>query len=563
MSPISPWRRRFTVNLDRTSLIGIAVCVFLYIGYENFLNTKYPSRYERQEVKEEIAKQSSSSVKTTLSKNAISYKSSTNKEERKDQVAPVKLLSEEALTLETDKTRFILDQRTGGFKNVELKDYLDENKENPISLLNDSLYITASTQSSFSYPETPFSAKKSENGSITFSKEENNWLIEQVIELDPSSPYGLKLSFSWTNLSEKQRNLTSSVFFAENVKFRKAVGSSFLPGMPTHKQSVASHINRSSEWNDIESFCAQTDGKPAIASHNSFVGFSGFDQHYFLKAFLPEAKQSNLLIQKLSFDKDVSCSLYLKHSLEQGGVKSGEKAHFNFKAWFGPKSQNLMSAYSGELKEAVDLGMFAQISHVFLKVLRYLHSLLGNWGLSIIVFTLLLKTLLYPLVRSSSKSMHKMKALQPAMNAIKEKYKNDPQRQQKETLQFMSKHKVNPLKGCLPILPQFPLFIACWRTLSSTVELRHAPFFGWISDLSSQDPYYITPLLLGACLFLQQKLTPTTGMDKTQEKMLLFMPIMFSLFMLTLPAGMVLYSLTNSVISIAQQQWLNRKLQTA
>jgi YidC/Oxa1 family membrane protein insertase len=127
----------------------------------------------------------------------------------------------------------------------------------------------------------------------------------------------------------------------------------------------------------------------------------------------------------------------------------------------------------------------------------------------------------------------------------------------------MSEHKVNPLKGCLPILPQFPLFIACWRTLSSSVELRHAPFFGWISDLSAEDPYFVTPILLGLLLFLQQKLTPTTGMDKTQEKMLLLMPVMFSLFMLTLPAGMVLYSLTNSVVSIAQQQWLNRKLAKA
>jgi len=127
----------------------------------------------------------------------------------------------------------------------------------------------------------------------------------------------------------------------------------------------------------------------------------------------------------------------------------------------------------------------------------------------------------------------------------------------------MSVNKVNPMKGCLPILPQIPVFFAFYRVLSTSIDLRHASFFGWIQDLSASDPYYITPIILGVAMILQQKLTPTTGMDKAQEKMMMIMPIVFSVMMLTLPAGMVLYMLTNTIVSISQQQWLNRKLANA
>jgi YidC/Oxa1 family membrane protein insertase len=127
-------------------------------------------------------------------------------------------------------------------------------------------------------------------------------------------------------------------------------------------------------------------------------------------------------------------------------------------------------------------------------------------------------------------------------------------------MKFMTANKVNPAKGCLPILPQIPVFVALYNVLNQSIELRLAPFMGWIQDLSAHDPYYVTPLLLGACMFLQQKLTPTTGMDKAQQRMLLMMPVIFTAMMISLPSGLVLYMLTNSIISIMQQQWLNKKL---
>ena len=541
------------MNLDRTSIIGIIICVLAYIGYEQFLNKKYPDRFEQENV---ILQEETVELQQEQKKTSQSHKTKNTKAKLTE--VSTKILSDEALTLENDKVRYVFDQYTGGFRVLELKDYLAEDKKNPINLVKESAYLIASSENEFSYPASPYKAKKVGQGTIVFERQEGDWLIEQTYSLDETSPYGANLSFTWTNQSSAQKRLESSVFFADKVNFKKSKTLGFLPGMPTQRQTVASYIDGSSDLSDIKSYCSKEENTPLLNHKSASVDFAGFDNHYFLKALIPQAKQSDLIAQKLVSNPDVSCSLYTQHKLNQGLVRPGEKAQFNFKAWFGPKLDKEMDAYAPSLSESLDLGMFAKIAHVFLRALEFLYGILGNWGFSIIIFTLLLKMLLYPLVKSSSVSMYKMKKLQPEINKIKEKYKNDPQKQNQETLKFMSKHKANPLKGCLPMLPQLPLFFACWRTLSSSIELRHAPFIGWITDLSSPDPYYITPILLGLLMFLQQKLTPTAGMDKTQEKMLLFMPIMFSVFMLGLPAGVVLYSLTNAVVSIAQQQWLNR-----
>ncbi|MEZ4743629.1 MAG: membrane protein insertase YidC [Bdellovibrionota bacterium] len=184
----------------------------------------------------------------------------------------------------------------------------------------------------------------------------------------------------------------------------------------------------------------------------------------------------------------------------------------------------------------------------------------GNWGWAIILVTLGLKLIFFPLNQQAAISMNKMKKLQPEMNKIREKHKDDRMAQQQEIMKFMSAHKINPMKGCLPILPQIPVFFAFYRVLSTSIELRQAPFMGWIQDLSVADPYYVTPLLLGVAMFLQQKLTPNPSMDPAQAKMMLMMPVVFTVMMLGLPSGMVLYMLVNTIVSVAQQHWLNRKL---
>ena len=206
-------------------------------------------------------------------------------------------------------------------------------------------------------------------------------------------------------------------------------------------------------------------------------------------------------------------------------IAPGASATLKYRNWFGPKSPELLKAYDAKLEESLDLGILARISMLLFSALSWLHGALGNWGLAIIVCTLALKVGFYPLTRQAAMSAHRMKKMQPEMNRLKEKYKEDPKRQQQELMKFMSTNKINPMRGCLPVLAQLPVFIAFYRVLSTSIELRHAPFYGWITDLAIADPYFVTPLILGVTMFVQQKITPTTGLDKTQERIMLMIPL--------------------------------------
>ena len=183
-----------------------------------------------------------------------------------------------------------------------------------------------------------------------------------------------------------------------------------------------------------------------------------------------------------------------------------------------------------------------------------------NWGIAIILLTLLIKLLTFPLTYKSMASMKKMAALQPQLNALKEKHANDKEALNRELLTFMRTNGYNPMSGCLPMLIQMPVFFALYRVLYSSIELYQAPFFGWITDLSLKDPYYITPVLLTGFMYLQQKLTPSTISDPMQAKMMQWMPVFFGVLMINLPSGLTIYMLVNAIASIFQQMYLNKKL---
>ena len=184
-----------------------------------------------------------------------------------------------------------------------------------------------------------------------------------------------------------------------------------------------------------------------------------------------------------------------------------------------------------------------------------------NWGLAIIGVTLVVKAILYPLTKAQYTSMAKMRMLQPKLQEMRERFGDDRQRMTQEMMDLYKKEKVNPLGGCLPILLQMPIFIALYWTFMEAVELRHAPFFGWIQDLSAQDPYYILPILMGGSMFLLQKMSPTAVADPMQQKVMTFMPLIFMVFFLWFPAGLVLYWLVSNLITIAQQQLIYRGLE--
>lgn len=234
--------------------------------------------------------------------------------------------------------------------------------------------------------------------------------------------------------------------------------------------------------------------------------------------------------------------------------------------WFGPKDRELLSNAPDKLENAIDFGMFSIIAKPLLTALTFFYEYTGNWGVAIIVLTLCIKIAFWPLSQKSYNSMEQMKKLQPMMQKLREKYANDRDTLNREIMQLYRTYKVNPAGGCLPILLQIPVFIGLYQALLNSIELRHATFIYylpfthlvWLADLSAADPFYITPLLMGASMFLQQKLTPASG-DPTQQKIMMVMPIIFTVMFLNFPAGLVIYWLFNNLLSIGQQWWMLRK----
>lgn len=242
---------------------------------------------------------------------------------------------------------------------------------------------------------------------------------------------------------------------------------------------------------------------------------------------------------------------------------SGKSISIPFRAYFGPKEIEVLKQVEPTLDHTIDFGWFTVFAYPLLKVLKWLYQYLHNYGLAIICLTLLLKIVTYPLTYKSMKSMKKMAALQPQLQKIRERYKDDREALNREMLTMMKSHGYNPMAGCLPMIIQMPIFFALYRVLYSSIELYHAPFFLWIHDLSSRDPFYVTPVLLSLTMFVQQKLTPNTATDPAQAKMMQLMPLIFGAFMLTLPSGLTVYMLVNAIASIAQQMILNKKLNVA
>ncbi|MBY0414064.1 MAG: membrane protein insertase YidC [Bdellovibrionales bacterium] len=220
---------------------------------------------------------------------------------------------------------------------------------------------------------------------------------------------------------------------------------------------------------------------------------------------------------------------------------------------FTKKNYDELIALGDNLHLAVDFGFFAILAVPTLRALQFVYKFIPNYGIAIILVTIFIRLITFPLQYKSFKSMKKMQGIQPELAKIKEKYKDEPQKMQKETMDLFKKAGANPLSGCLPLLLQMPFFFAIYRVLFSSVELVGAPFYGWIHDLSLHDPYYVLPILMAVAMFAQQKMTPTTTMDPTQAKIMMFMPVIFAFIMKSLPAGLVLYIFVSTTVGIFQQ----------
>lgn len=296
--------------------------------------------------------------------------------------------------------------------------------------------------------------------------------------------------------------------------------------------------------------------KSSNLSINTKAGWVAVLQHYFVSAWIPNQDADNQLYTTTNNGMG-----FIGYRGPVTAIQAGETKTINSSLWTGPKLQEQMGEVANHLDLTVDYGWAWFIAKPLFKLLTLIQSLVGNWGLAIIGVTLVVKAILYPLTKAQYTSMAKMRMLQPKLQEMRERFGDDRQRMSQEMMKLYKEEKVNPLGGCLPLLIQMPIFIALYWTFMEAVELRHAPFFGWIQDLSAQDPYYILPLLMGGSMYLLQKMSPTPVADPMQQKVMNFMPVIFTVFFLWFPAGLVLYWLVSNLITIIQQQLIYRGLE--
>ncbi|WMP15723.1 membrane protein insertase YidC [Thiothrix lacustris] len=294
------------------------------------------------------------------------------------------------------------------------------------------------------------------------------------------------------------------------------------------------------------------------ASGDVAGGWVAMVEHYFISAWVPPKGQNDQYYSMVTNNQGVKgYVLGMRSAAKQ--IAPGASDSFKSSFYVGPKDQDMLSSIAPGLDLTVDYGIFAFISKPIFWLMQMIHKVVGNWGWTIIFLTIIIKALFFWPSAVSYKSMAKMKAVSPKLKELNERFADDPQGKQKAMMEIYRKEKINPLGGCLPMIIQIPVFMGLYWVLQGSVELRQAPWILWYKDLSLMDPWYVLPLIMGASMFLQQKLNPPQ-VDPMQQKIFQFMPVIFTVMFLFFPAGLVLYWVVNNILSMAQQWYINKKI---
>mgnify|MGYP000925839354 CR=1 FL=1 len=394
----------------------------------------------------------------------------------------------------------------------------------------------------------------SQGGSLSFSTQSAGLTITKTYHFRPDS-YAFDLKVSLTNQTGQVLEVTPELVLSQERDLHQSNTYAFTGLLAWRDQGLVEEDHSALESKKVES---------------GAIDWMCLSIPYFFTAVAPEGDTSaKRSVRGWADETDKSLmTATLVEPLAQ--IAPGQTREMSYLAYFGPRDLDLLEPLGHHLAKAVDFGWFDIIAKPMLAAMKFLSGMVPNYGVVIIIITILIKILFWPLSQKSYKSMKRMQDLQPMVMKLREKYGDDKQRMNQETMQLYKTYKVNPMGGCLPMLLQIPVFIAFYKVLGSSIELRQAPFMLWINDLAAPDrlpigfniPYVgdglpVLTLLMGASMFIQQKLTPTTG-DPTQAKMMLLMPVIFTFMFINFPSGLVLYWLVNNVLSIGQQMLTNR-----
>lgn len=468
------------------------------------------------------------------------------------------------VTVKSDLYTAVFSSRGGGLKNLTLHKYREENQQTAKQVIlganSDPAILNFSTKSAaFGIAEgTPFVANTTalnmsgaEKKQLVFIHNSGQGCLVRKTYFFSGDSYAIKVETQVVNTGSAP--LTGTV---QQVLT--------YPGEPKVKDNrfdtagsyiYADNSLKSDKLKDVAS---------ASKVYDKNLQWAGFADKYFLSAILSE----NSSIAAVELKKNPAGFLESTITSPALTVHPGQTASVTHRLFIGPKDIDILKAQGNSLEQSLDLGWFSVIAKPLLYTLKFFYRYVGNYGIAIIIITVILKAIFFPLTHKSYKSMKDMQKIQPMMAALKEKYKNDRDAMNKAVMELYRDHKVNPLGGCLPMVVQIPVFFALYKALMFSIELRHAPFFLWITDLSGPDnlfgqvlglPFVIgpLPLVMGATMFIQQKMTPS-NMDPVQAKMMLALPVVFTFMFLNFPSGLVLYWLLNNILTIGQQMYINK-----
>lgn len=464
----------------------------------------------------------------------------------------------ERVTLQSDVLKLSLDLSGGDIRYVELLTHKDaDDVSKNLVLLDDSSRDKVYTSQSGLLGEGLPSHKavyQSEQKAYQLKPQENSLTAtisfkNEQVKVDKTytlmrGDYAVKVDFAVTNLTDKA--IPAWVYYQIVHDSLSDQGTKM---MPTY--TGGAYFNNEGKYKKV----AFKDMSKSDLNMNSPDGWVGLVQHYFVSAWVPQTG-----VNQHFYTKQLSESIFTIGSKQDlGEIAPGQTKTNSAKFYTGPQSHDALQKTAPGLEYTVDYGWLTFIAAPLFKLLALINDGVGNWGVAIILLTILIKLLFYPLSAAGYRNMAQMRELAPRLQSMKEKFGDDRQKMQQAMMELYKTEKINPFGGCMPILIQIPVFISLYWMLLGSVEMRHAPFMLWVQDLSAPDPYWILPLLMAVSMFVQTKLNPKPT-DPLQAKMMLFMPIIFSVFFFFFPAGLVLYWLVNNILSIVQQAQINRSI---
>ena len=459
------------------------------------------------------------------------------------------------ISIETDVLSLKINTQGGDIVEVKLLDYETEQGGNiPFTVMQNgqSKYIAQSGLTGangldriikgrpiYSTTAKSFAATESEPLVVDLSYIAEDGLAVTKRFTFNNSSYSVNVDYLIKNNSA---NNVSMQLYAQLKQSTNVDTSSGL--IPTYRGAAYSTSEDRYEKYDFEDIQDETLN---IATQGGWVAML---EHYFVSAWVPKAEDTNQLYTQYTSNRDAVIGFKAPAIIVEANSEGTTSAIF----YVGPKDQDILEKIADNLDLTIDYGFLFMISQPLFWLLIKIQSVVSNWGLAIIVITLIVKGAMYPLTKAQYTSMAKMRELQPKMTALKERFGDDRQKMSQGMMELYKKEKVNPAGGCLPLLIQMPIFLALYWVFLESVELRHAPFIFWIQDLSAMDPYFVLPILMGISMFVMQKMQPMTIQDPMQQKIMQYMPVVFSIFMAWFPSGLVLYWLVSNLISIAQMK---------